>query len=49
MTDGPHLMVFNSNALTTVYPHAGDNPDTTQPYVMYPGTPYAHLMVPVKQ
>ena len=22
-------------------------PDTTQPYVMWPGTPYAHLMIPV--
>jgi hypothetical protein len=49
LTDGPHLMVFNAKALTSVYPHTGDNPDTTQPYVMYPGTPYEHLMVPVKQ
>jgi len=49
LTDGPHLMIFNTAALTSAYPHTGDNPDTTQPYVMYPGTPYAHLMVPVKQ
>jgi hypothetical protein len=23
------------------------NPDTSKPYVMWPGTPYAHLMIPV--
>ena len=23
-------------------------PDTSQPYVMWAGTPYAHLMLPVK-
>ena len=23
-------------------------PDTTKPYVMWHGTPYAHLMVPVE-
>ena len=30
------------------YPQPKSNPDVTQPYVMYPGTPYAHLMMPVK-
>jgi hypothetical protein len=29
------------------YPRTSD-PDPTQPYVMWPGTPYAHLMLPVK-
>ena len=23
-------------------------PDTSQPYVMYPDTPYEHLMIPVQ-
>jgi len=25
-----------------------DVADATQPYVMYPGTPYEHLMLPTK-
>jgi len=29
------------------YPQAAD-PDTSKPYVMWPGTPYAHLMIPVR-
>jgi hypothetical protein len=29
------------------YP-SGPNPDTTQPYVMWAGTPYQHLMAPVR-
>ncbi|HEY7748073.1 MAG TPA: hypothetical protein VH933_05300 [Aestuariivirgaceae bacterium] len=47
--DGPHVMIFgvNKEALET-YPQPKSNPDVTQPYVMYPGTPYAHLMLPVK-
>jgi hypothetical protein len=24
-------------------------PDTSRPYVMWAGTPYAHLMIPVRQ
>ena len=27
---------------------AAREPDTSKPYVMYPDTPYAHIMVPVK-
>ena len=26
----------------------GVQPDTTQPYFMRPGTPYEHLMVPIR-
>jgi len=44
---GPHLMVVGSASLLGGYP-AGANPDTTKPYVMWAGTPYAHLMVPVR-
>jgi hypothetical protein len=24
------------------------DPDPTKPYIMWPGNPYAHLMIPVK-
>ena len=43
---GPHVMMVGSGAMTG-YP-ANPEPDTTQPYVMWAGTPYAHLMLPVK-
>lgn len=44
---GPHVMVVNATDMMAGYP-AGASPDTTKPYVMWPGTPYAHLMIPVK-
>lgn len=43
---GPHLMVVGSAKALEGHP-AGDTPDTSAPYVMWSGTPYAHLMVPV--
>ncbi|WP_442581234.1 hypothetical protein ACSBOB_04325 [Mesorhizobium sp. ASY16-5R] len=43
--DGPHVMVMNSPDIMALYPHKWD---PTQPYVMFPDTPYAHLMIPVK-
>jgi hypothetical protein len=43
---GPHVMVVGSPEILAGYP-AGADPDTTQPYVMWAGTPYAHLMIPV--
>ena len=47
--DGPHMMIFNSKAVNDAYPHeVTETPDTSRPYVMFPATPYAHLMVPVK-
>jgi len=36
----------DDNAVRKGYPTKA-LPDTTQPYVMYAGTPYAHLMIPV--
>ena len=45
---GPHLMIVGSKEILTGYP-SGAKPDTSAPYVMWAGTPYAHLMVPVKQ
>lgn len=44
---GPHLMIFGADAaFYDAYPR-GATPDTTVPYVMWAGTPYQHLMVPV--
>ena len=44
---GPHVMVLNATSMMAGYPESAD-PDTSAPYVMWPGTPYAHLMVPVQ-
>ncbi len=45
---GPHLMIAGADsAFYDAYPKQTD-PDTSQPYVMWAGTPYQHLMVPVK-
>ena len=43
---GPHVMVLNIGNRFAGYPTTPDN--TKRPYVMYPNTPYAHLMIPVK-
>jgi hypothetical protein len=45
---GPHLMVVGSTAMLAGYP-SGAGPDTKAPYVMWAGTPYAHLMLPVEK
>lgn len=45
---GPHVMVVGADpAFYAAYP-SDPNPDTTRPYVMWAGTPYQHLMAPVK-
>jgi hypothetical protein len=43
---GPHIMIVGSKDILAGYP-SGPQPDTSGPYVMWAGTPYAHLMVPV--
>ena len=43
---GPHLMVLNIGDHFDGYPTSATN--TKVPYVMFAGTPYAHLMIPVK-
>jgi hypothetical protein len=48
LTTGPHVMLFNPGALAQNYPRRAEDPDTSAPYVMWPGTPYEHLMIPVK-
>jgi hypothetical protein len=45
---GPHIMVVGADkSFYDQYPKAAD-PDTSTPYVMWAGTPYQHLMAPVK-
>jgi hypothetical protein len=45
---GPHVMLVGAEpAFYEMYPKGAD-PDTSSPYVMWAGTPYQHLMVPVK-
>ena len=45
---GPHVMVVSpAVGRMAGYPR-GVQPDTTQPYVMWPGTPYEHLMIPIR-
>jgi hypothetical protein len=45
---GPHVMIVGAEA--TFYDNYPKNaePDTSVPYVMWAGTPYQHLMAPVK-
>jgi hypothetical protein len=45
---GPHIMLVGSKAMLAGYP-SGAKPNTSAPYVMWAGTPYAHLMVPVNK
>ena len=42
---GPHVMITGASKLMSGYPR-GPNPDTSAPFVMWPGTPYEHLMIP---
>jgi len=44
----PHVMIVGADtSFYDLYPK-GDDPDTSQPYVMWAGTPYLHLMATVK-
>ena len=47
ITTGPHVMIMNAVDLMAGYP-TDPSPDTSQPYVMWAETPYAHLMIPVE-
>jgi len=44
---GSHVMVVGAKGTMEGYPRDA-KPDTSKPYVMWPGTPYEHLMIPVK-
>lgn len=43
---GPHVMIVGATSKTMGYPTTPDA-DPTKPYVMWAGTPYAHVMIPV--
>lgn len=43
---GPHVMLLGPSVKGMGYP-MGLDPDPTKPYVMWPDSPYAHLMIPV--
>jgi hypothetical protein len=46
---GPHVMVVGPRVREMVgYSRTLAVADASQPYVMYPGTPYEHLMLPTK-
>ena len=45
---GPHVMIVGaSQSFYDMYPKSAQ-PDTSVPYIMWSGTPYQHLMIPVK-
>ena len=44
---GPHIMIFNAKETMGGYPKPGEKPDVTQPWVMWAGSPYEHLMISV--
>ena len=45
---GPHVMIVGADrSFYDLYPKSAD-PDTSQPYVMWAGTPYEHLMAPAE-
>jgi hypothetical protein len=46
ISTGPHVMIVGAPP-PEGYP-ARPDPDTSQPYVMWAGTQYAHLMLPVR-
>ena len=47
ISTGPHVMVVGAKGMMEGYPRDA-KPDTAKPYVMWAGTPYEHLMLPVK-
>ncbi len=47
ITTGRHVMIMNAVDMMAGYP-TDPNPDTSKPYVMWAGTPYAHLMIPIE-
>jgi hypothetical protein len=44
---GSHVMIVGAKGLLDAYPRS-PKPDTSVPYVMWPDTPYEHLMIPVR-
>jgi hypothetical protein len=48
VSTGAHVMVVGPAVKTMPgYPKDAE-PNTSKPYVMWPGTPYEHLMIPIR-
>ena len=45
---GSHVMIVGPTVKTMIGYPKDLSPDPNKPYVMWPGTPYEHLMLPVK-
>lgn len=46
LKEAPHVMLFSTSKLDpAVY---GTDPNSGRPWIMWPGTPYEHIMMPVK-
>ncbi|WP_297779013.1 hypothetical protein [uncultured Roseovarius sp.] len=46
---GPHVMIVGSAAAPLLQSYPSEVPEgVDQPWVMWPGTPYAHLMIPME-
>ena len=45
---GPHVMIVGAEPRFSDMYSKNAQPDTAVPYVMWSGTPYQHLMIPVK-
>ncbi|MEO5640814.1 MAG: hypothetical protein ABIQ98_03495 [Sphingomicrobium sp.] len=48
ITTGPHVMILSAEAARSSGYPGGAHPDTSKPYVMFGGTPYAHIMMPTR-
>ena len=45
----PHIMIMNARiAATSGFPSGEAHPDTHKPFVMYGGTPFAIVMIPIE-
>jgi hypothetical protein len=45
---GPHVLIVGADAAFYDMDPKDADPDTGAPYVMWSGTPYQHLMIPIK-
>jgi hypothetical protein len=44
----PHVMILNAASTMQGYPRPGVDPERAHPWVMFPDSPYEHLMLPVE-
>jgi hypothetical protein len=49
VASGPHVMIVGTEAKSMMQAYPRDaKPDPSKPYVMWPDTPYEHIMLPVE-